>query len=91
MDFGASVNSDNTVFFDGASVWYKHSDALRIDLGQRKFLLEWKRPLLPQNLKQLNAPVNRQFAEQLKLNARHTADYLLRGNYLTSSLMILLL
>ena len=36
MDFGASVNSDNTVFIDGASVWYKHSDALRIDLGQKK-------------------------------------------------------
>ena len=73
MDFGASVNSDNTVFIDGASVWYKHSDALRIDLGQKKVPFGMEETTSSSKLKAIErSPVNRQFAEQLKLNARHT-------------------
>ena len=47
LDFAASPNTESKtssgdqtktsqVFIDGASVWYKHSDALRVDLGQLK-------------------------------------------------------
>ena len=41
LDFAASPNNEgdgkgDQVFIDGASVWYKHSDAFRVDLGQKK-------------------------------------------------------
>ena len=74
MDFGASANTDdNTVFIDGASVWYKHSDAFRLDLGQLKVPFGMEETTSSSKLKAIErSPVNRQFAEQLKLNARHT-------------------
>ena len=64
MDFAASPNTQekndagektktSEVFIDGASVWYQHSDALRIDLGQKESAI-WtsKRRHRPQNSKQ---------------------------------------
>ena len=73
MDFGASVNSDNTVFIDGASVWYKHSDSLKLELGQKKVPFGMEETTSSSKLKAIErSPVNRQFAEQLKFNARHT-------------------
>ena len=73
MDFAASPNSDKSVFIDGASVWYKHSDALRVDLGQKKVPFGLEETTSSSKLKAIErSAVNRQFAEQLKLNARHT-------------------
>jgi phosphate-selective porin OprO and OprP len=73
MDFGASPNTDKSVFIDGASVWYKHSDALRVDLGQKKVPFGLEETTSSSKLKAIErSAVNRQFAEQLKLNARHT-------------------
>jgi phosphate-selective porin OprO/OprP len=73
MDFGASVNADNTVFIDGASVWYKHSDAFRLDLGQLKVPFGMEETTSSSKLKAIErSAVNRQFAEELKFNARHT-------------------
>jgi len=37
MDFGASPNSDSTVFIDGASVWYQFDDSFRLDIGLISF------------------------------------------------------
>jgi len=73
MDFAASPNSDSTVFIDGASVWYKHSDALRIDIGQKKVPFGMEETTSSSKLKAIErSAVNRQFAETLKFNARHT-------------------
>ena len=73
MDFAASTNSGGETFIDGASVWYKHSDALRIDLGQRKVPFGVEETTSSSKLKATErSAVNRQFAESLKFNARHT-------------------
>ena len=52
--FRASPNSElrgkgRQVFIDGASVWYKHSDAFRVDLGQKKVPFGLEETLLLQN------------------------------------------
>ena len=73
MDFAASTNSGGETFIDGASVWYKHSDALRVDLGQKKVPFGLEETTSSSKLKAIErSPVNRQFAEMLKFNARHT-------------------
>ena len=78
MDFAASPNSEGSgkgdqVFIDGASVWYKHSDALRIDFGQLKVPFGVEETTSSSKLKAIErSAVNRQFAEELKFNARHT-------------------
>jgi len=78
LDFAASPNSEGSgksdqVFIDGASVWYKHSDALRIDLGQKKVPFGLEETTSSSKTKAIErSVVNRQFAEQLKFNARHT-------------------
>ena len=73
MDFAASPNTDKSVFIDGASVWYKHSDALRVDLGQKKVPFGVEETTSSSKLKAIErSAVNRQFAEALKFNARHT-------------------
>jgi phosphate-selective porin len=78
MDFAASPNSESKagtsqVFIDGASVWYKQSDALRIDFGQLKVPFGMEETTSSSKLKAIErSAVNRQFAERLKLNARHT-------------------
>jgi len=78
MDFAASPNSEGSgkgdqVFIDGASVWYKHSDALRVDLGQKKVPFGLEETSSSSKIKAIErSAVNRQFAEQLKFNARHT-------------------
>ena len=43
MDFGASPNSDSTVFIDGASVWYQFDDSFRLDIGQLKVPFDYGR------------------------------------------------
>jgi phosphate-selective porin OprO/OprP len=81
MDFGASTNNDNTVFIDGASVWYNHSDALRIDVGQIKVPFGLEETTSSSKLKSVErSAINRQFAEQLKFNARHTGLFA-KGNF----------
>ena len=78
MDFAASPNSEGSgkgdqVFIDGASVWYKHSDAFRIDVGQLKVPFGVEETTSSSKLKAIErSAVNRQFAEELKFNARHT-------------------
>jgi len=73
MDFAASTNTDDTVFIDGASVWYKHSDAFRLDIGQLKVPFGVEETTSSSKLKAIErSAVNRQFAEALKFNARHT-------------------
>jgi phosphate-selective porin OprO/OprP len=83
MDFAASPNSEkkngstqagtSQVFIDGASVWYKHSDAFRVDLGQLKVPFGLEETTSSSKTKAIErSAVNRQFAEQLKFNARHT-------------------
>ena len=78
MDFAASPNSEgkagtSQVFIDGASVWYKQSDAFRLDLGQLKVPFGLEETTSSSKLKAIErSAVNRQFAERLKFNARHT-------------------
>jgi len=78
LDFAASPNTEGSgksdqVFIDGASVWYKHSDALQIDLGQKKVPFGLEETTSSSKTKAIErSVVNRQFAEQLKFNARHT-------------------
>ena len=73
MDFAASTNRDGGVFIDGASVWYKHSDSFRLDLGQLKVPFGMEETTSSSKLKAIErSAVNRQFAETLKFNARHT-------------------
>ena len=89
LDFAASPNSETSsfeaadgktyktsadqVFIDGASVWYKHSDAFRVDLGQLKVPFGLEETTSSSKTKAIErSVVNRQFAEQLKFNARHT-------------------
>ena len=76
MDFAASPNSDNTVFIDGASVWYNHSDAFRLDVGQLKVPFGMEETTSSSKLRAIErSAVNRQFAETLKFNARHTGIF----------------
>ena len=73
MDFAASTNSGDEVFIEGASVWYKFSDALRIDVGQLKVPFGMEETTSSAKMKAVErSAVNRQFAETLKFSARHT-------------------
>ena len=79
MDFAASPNTESSagksdqVFIDGASVWYNHSDAFRLDLGQLKVPFGLEETTSSSKTKAIErSVVNRQFAEELKFNARHT-------------------
>jgi phosphate-selective porin OprO/OprP len=73
MDFGASPNKDNTVFIDGASAWYQSDDSFRLDIGQIKVPFGMEETTSSSKLKAIErSAVNRQFAETLKFNARHT-------------------
>lgn len=73
MDFGASPNSDSTVFIDGASAWYQFDDSFRLDIGQLKVPFGMEETTSSSKLKAIErSAVNRQFAETLKFNARHT-------------------
>jgi phosphate-selective porin OprO/OprP len=78
MDFAASPNTEgdgkgDQVFIDGASVWYKHSESFRADLGQLKVPFGLEETTSSSKTKAIErSVVNRQFAEQLKFNARHT-------------------
>ena len=78
LDFAASPNSEGSgksdqVFIDGASVWYNHSDALRLDFGQLKVPFGLEEITSSSKTKAIErSVVNRQFAEELKFNARHT-------------------
>ena len=75
MDFAASPNSDSTVFIDGASVWY-NTDSIRIDVGQKKVPFGVEETTSSSKLKAIErSAVNRQFAERLKFNARHTGIF----------------
>lgn len=75
MDFSASPNSDSTVFIDGASVWY-NTDSFRIDIGQKKVPFGAEETTSSSKLKAIErSAVNRQFAESLKFNARHTGIF----------------
>ena len=66
MDFGASPNKDNTVFIDGASVWYQFDDSFRLDIGQIKVPFGMEETTSSSKLKAIErSAVNRQFAEIL--------------------------
>jgi phosphate-selective porin len=72
IDFGASPNSDDQVFIESASIWYK-TDAYRIDVGQKKVPFGLEETTSSAKMKTIErSAVNRQFAERLKFNARHT-------------------
>ena len=78
MDFAASPNSGedgkgDQVFIDGASVWYQFDDSFRLDIGQIKVPFGMEETTSSSKLKAIErSAVNRQFAESLKFNARHT-------------------
>ena len=73
MDFAASPNSEGSgkgdqVFIEGASVWYKYSDALRIDIGQKKVPFGIEETTSSSKLKAIErSAVNRQFAESSQI------------------------
>ena len=77
MDFAASPNSEgkagtSQVFIDGASVWYK-TGGHKLEIGQKKVPFGVEETTSSSKLKAIErSAVNRQFAEALKFNARHT-------------------
>ena len=72
IDFGASPNSDDQVFIESASIWYK-TDDYRFDVGQKKVPFGLEETTSSAKMKTIErSAVNRQFAETLKFNARHT-------------------
>ena len=87
LDFAASPNSETSkftvdgekyktsadqVFIDGASVWYK-SGVHKFEIGQKKVPFGLEETTSSSKTKAIErSVVNRQFAEQLKFNARHT-------------------
>ncbi|MFP6900195.1 MAG: porin [Opitutales bacterium] len=71
MDF-----ADGNAFLDGASAWYQSSDALRIDAGQLKVPFGIEETTSSAKVKTIErSAVNRQFAEAIKFNARHTGIF----------------
>jgi phosphate-selective porin len=71
MDF-----ADEKAFLDGASAWYQASDALRIDAGQLKVPFGIEETTSSAKAKAIErSAVNRQFAEAIKFNARHTGIF----------------
>ncbi len=91
-------NSDGSdkcdqVFIDGASVWYQaFMTSFRVGLrAELKFLLGLEETSSSSKLKAIErSAVNRQFAEQLKFNARHTG-FLQKEALTEVSLTLLLL
>ena len=73
LDFAASTNDGGQVFIEGASVYYKFSEQLRVDLGQLKVPFGLEETISSSKTPAIErSAVNRQFAEYLKFNARHT-------------------
>jgi phosphate-selective porin OprO/OprP len=78
MDFAASPNNEgdgkaDQVFIEGASVWYKSDHGYRLDIGQKKVPFGLEEVTSSAKMKTIErSAVNRQFAETLKFNARHT-------------------
>ena len=71
MDF-----ADGNAFLDGASAWYQVSDALRIDAGQLKVPFGLEETTSSSKIKAIErSAMNRQFAETIKFNARHTGIF----------------
>jgi phosphate-selective porin OprO and OprP len=71
MDF-----ADENAFLDGASAWYQANDALRIDAGQLKVPFGIEETTSSAKVKTIErSAVNRQFAETIKFNARHTGIF----------------
>ena len=78
IDFAASPNEESgggdgdQVFIDGASAWYKTGDH-KFEIGQKKVPFGLEETTSSSKTKAIErSAVNRQFAEQLKFNARHT-------------------
>ena len=85
LDFAASPNSEDgkadQVFIEGASVWYKTGQGYRFDLGQKKVPFGLEETSSSAKMKTIErSAVNRQFAETLKFNARHTGLFA-SGNF----------
>ena len=60
------LTKDNTVFIDGASVWYQFDDSFRLDIGQIKVPFGMEETTSSSKLKAIErSAVNRQFAESL--------------------------
>ena len=73
LDFGASTNSDDQVFIESASIWYKSDEGYRLDIGQKKVPFGLEEVTSSAKMKTIErSAVNRQFAETLKFNARFT-------------------
>jgi phosphate-selective porin OprO/OprP len=73
LDFGASTNSDDQVFIESASIWYKSDEGYRLDIGQKKVPFGLEETTSSAKMKTIErSAVNRQFAETLKFNARFT-------------------
>jgi len=77
LDFAASPNSEDgkadQVFIESSSVWYKTDQGYRFDLGQKKVPFGLEETTSSAKMKTIErSAVNRQFAETLKFNARHT-------------------
>ena len=71
MDF-----ADEKAFLEGASAWYQASDAIRIDVGQLKVPFGLEETTSSSKTKAIErSAVNRQFAETIKFNARHTGIF----------------
>lgn len=90
LDFAASPNSEDgkadQVFIEGASVWYKTGQGYRFDLGQKKVPFGLEETSSSAKMKTIErSAVNRQFAETLKFNARHTGLFA-SGNFGASGL-----
>lgn len=85
LDFAASPNSEaggkaDQVFIDEVSAWYKVNDFLRLDFGQLKVPFGMEETSSSSKIKTIErSAVNRQFAESLKFNARHTGVFA-KGN-----------
>jgi phosphate-selective porin len=77
LDFAASPNNEgdgkaDQVFIENASIWYK-TDDYRFDVGQTKVPFGLEETTSSAKMKTIErSAVNRQFAETLKFNARHT-------------------
>ena len=78
LDFAASPNTEgdgkaDQVFIEGASIWYKSEKGYRLDVGQKKVPFGLEETTSSAKMKTIErSAVNRQFAETLKFNARHT-------------------
>jgi len=78
LDFAASPNTEgdgkaDQVFIEGASIWYKSEKGYRVDVGQKKVPFGLEETTSSAKMKTIErSAVNRQFAETLKFNARHT-------------------